>query len=184
MILRFESTTSDLSFFKHYREVEQHDGQRVMKWAPLKRSIHSLTPLERLLAAANRRYLEFLSTLDDPSDGVRALRRVSKTLVEQERTYRGFNFFDEADQQLFELIARGEFNISGFQNKNLRRHLPQKTCAQVSRLLKRLRVHGLIRRVASTYKYYLTKLGQRVLLAGLKLKEFFLIPQLAAQLPA
>jgi len=32
------------------------------------------------------------------------------------RKYKGFNFFSAEDQQVFEFIARGEFNIKGMQN--------------------------------------------------------------------
>ncbi len=182
MILRIETTTNDVSFFKHYREVEQRDGTRTMKWAQMRKNIYSLAPLRDLLLAANRRYLEFISSIDDTSAGVRHLNKISKTVVEKERSYRGFNFFDDDDAKLFEIIARGEFNISGFQNKNLRRFLQDKTCEQVSRILKRLRMHGLIKQIRSTYKYYLTKLGRRVLAAGIKLRELMLIPALASPL--
>jgi arginine repressor len=65
------------------------------------------------------------------------------------------------------------------QNKTLRCHLPEKTSAQVSRLLKRLRLHRLVKKVGKSYKYYLTPFGKQVISAGLKLKELFLIPQLA-----
>ena len=54
-----------------------------------------------------------------------------------------------------------------------------KTGAQVSRLLKRLHAHGLIRKVGRTCKYYRTKFGQEVVLAGLKLRELVVIPSLA-----
>ncbi len=37
-------------------------------------------------------------------------------------------------------------NISGMRNRDLRRFLSEKTCTQVSRTLKRLRVHGLLKR--------------------------------------
>jgi len=47
------------------------------------------------------------------------------------------------------------------QNKNLRRYLAGKSSAQVSRLLKRLRLHGLIKKIGRTYKYYLTRLESR-----------------------
>ncbi|MCI0419335.1 MAG: MarR family transcriptional regulator, partial [Acidobacteria bacterium] len=40
-VLRLETTTNDVSFFKHHRTVEQPDGQRVFKLAPLKKSIYS-----------------------------------------------------------------------------------------------------------------------------------------------
>jgi DNA-binding IclR family transcriptional regulator len=59
------------------------------------------------------------------------------------------------------------------------RHLPDKNSGQVSRLLKRLRVHGLIKKVGRTYKYYLTQFGKEVVASGLKLRELVVIPQLA-----
>ena len=181
LILRIETTTNDLSFFKHYRPVEHRDGTRQLAWTSMKKGLYSIAPLREVLAAANRRYLEFISALDDPSAGIRALHKISHTVFENERSYGGFNFFAAADQHLFEIIARGEFNIRGFQNKNLRRHLTGKTGAQVCRILKRLRLHGLIKRVARTYRYYLTRLGRHVISAGLTLKELFLVPQLAVE---
>ena len=78
-----------------------------------------------------------------------------------------------------EALARGEFNLRGLQNKTLRAHLEEKTSGQISRLLKRPRLHGLIRKVGRTYRYYLTLSGKHVIAAGLKLKNLVLIPQLA-----
>lgn len=43
------------------------------------------------------------------------------------------------DQTRFEAVARGEYNISGLQNKTLRARLPHQNSGQISRLLKRLR---------------------------------------------
>ena len=37
----------------------------------------------------------------------------------------------------------------------------------------------MIKKIGKTYKYYLTKLGRKVIISGLKLKELFLVPQLA-----
>jgi predicted transcriptional regulator len=48
----------------------------------------------------------------------------------------------------------------------------------VSRLFKRLRVHGLIKSVGKTYKYYVTKLGKEVIFQAEKIKELVLIPAL------
>jgi hypothetical protein len=50
---------------------------------------------------------------------------------------------------------------------------------QVSRLLKRLRVHGLFKKVGRTYKDYLTQFGTDVAATGLKLRELVAIPRLA-----
>ncbi len=77
----------------------------------------------------------------------------------------------------FEALGSGEFNISGFQNKDLRRRVGDKNTGQVSRLMKRLRTHGLIKKTGRSYKYYLTGLGKQVVALGLKLKNLYIIPQ-------
>jgi len=179
IILRIETTANDVSFFKHHRKVEQRDGTTVRKIAPVKKSIYSLADLRGLMAAANKRYLEFISALEDPSAGTKALRKVAQPVAENGRNYRGFNFFSADDDLILAAIVRGEFTISGLRNKDLQRYLPGKKPAWISRCLKRLRVHGLIKRIGRTYKYYLTDLGRRLVLTGLKLRELVIIPALA-----
>jgi hypothetical protein len=46
--------------------------------------------------------------------------------------------------------------------------------------MKRLRTHGLIKKIGKTYKYYLTTFGKQVLALGLKLKNLYVIPELSA----
>jgi hypothetical protein len=181
LILRIETTVVNVSFFKHYREVEHHNGTRSMAWAEMKKTIYSLAPLRELLLAANRRYLEFISTIEDDKAGTDRLNKISQPVAEDHRNYRGFNFFDPQDEELFETLGRGEFNISGFQNKNLRQRLRNRTSGQISRTMKRLRVHGLLKKVGRTYKYYLTGLGKQIVALGLKLKELYILPALSTE---
>ena len=70
-VLRIETTSNDVTFFKHYRRVEHRDGTWEMKNAPVKKSIYSLPALAELMKASNRRYLEFLSALDDSTPGAK-----------------------------------------------------------------------------------------------------------------
>ena len=79
-----------------------------------------------------------------------------------------------------EALLRGEDTIHGVRNKDLRHRLPL-NAGQVSRLLKRLRVHGLIKRIGRTYKYYLTALGRRALIAGLPIRSAVLPKRLTAE---
>jgi len=178
-VLRIETTANDVSFFKHHRTVEQRDGKKVFKLAPLKKSIYSLPDLRQLLADANRRYLEFISELDDPSAGMKTLNKVCEPRSQNGRNYKGFNFFSADDQKLFEVLLRGEHNISGLRHKEIHHHFLERSSGFISRLLKRLRTHGLIKRIGKTYKYYLTSLGRSVAVTGLTLKTFFVIPRLA-----
>jgi hypothetical protein len=179
LVLRIETTVNDVSFFKHYRKVEHRKGPSEMKYAPVKKTIYSLPVLSDLLQAANRRYLEFVSTLDDPQVDTKKLDKISRPHRENNRSYRGFNLFHGDDLELFEIISRGEFNISGMTNKRLRRFLKGKSGSQISRMLKRLRNHGIIKKIGRTYKYYLTKLGRMVVMTALKLRRIVVIPSLS-----
>ena len=49
LILRIETTVNDLTFFKHYREVEHRDGTKETKWADMQKTIYSLPALRELL---------------------------------------------------------------------------------------------------------------------------------------
>ena len=61
---------------------------------------------------------------------------------------------------------------------------PEKTTGQISRLVKRLRVHGLLKKVGHHDKYYLTDLGRRVATMALKLRELHVIPALTQPVAA
>src|SRR3989339_1414619 len=178
LILRIETTVNDVTFFRQYRDVHQRDGAVQTKWAPMKKTIYSLAPLQDLLRASNHRYLALLSQIDTPDVGVKAVEKITVSLTEQDRRYKGFNPLHPQDASVFQVLARGEFSIHGLTSRSLQRHLPDKTSGQVSRLLKRLRVHGILKKVGSSYKYYLTVLGQHLVAATLKLREQFIIPQL------
>ncbi|HEX4232405.1 MAG TPA: hypothetical protein VHZ07_27310 [Bryobacteraceae bacterium] len=89
----------------------------------MKKSIYRLTPLHALLPALNRRYLEFISTLEDDKAGTGQLNKISQPVEENDRSYGGFHFFHLADEELFQALGSGEFNISGFPNKDLRRRV-------------------------------------------------------------
>ncbi len=179
IILRIETTVNDVTEFKCYRQVLSRNGPPVMKTAAMKKNIYSLHDLSHIMGEANRRYLELIATFDDPSHGVKNLNDVSKTVKYDHRTYKGFNFFNDDDQKLFEALARGEFTIKGFSNKSLRKQFPDKDSSTISRILKRLLVHHLIKRVRRTYNYYLTTLGKTVIITGLAIKEMIITPQLA-----
>lgn len=177
-ILRIETTTNNVSFFKHFRQVEHRDGTSSRKMAGMKKNIYSLAALQENLRASNQRYLEFVSAIEDKRHGRKRLEKVSRPISNNNRHYKGFNFFSSQDTLLLLSLLRGEFNITGFQNKHLRKLLSGLNSGQISRLIKRLHVHGLIKKVAKTYKYYLTKLGKEVLATAEKVKEMVIIPAL------
>jgi hypothetical protein len=178
LILRIETTVNDVSFFQQYRQVHHRNGQTSTKWAPMLKSIYSLPALQECLVAANRRYLKFISAIDTPEFGLQQLQQVTDTQTENNHRYKGFNLLIDEDASLLRILLRGEF-VLGLTNKALRQFLPHKSPSQVSRLLKRLRVHGLLKKVGKQYKYHLTNLGRRVATMALKLRQMYIIPSLA-----
>jgi hypothetical protein len=181
IVLRIETTVNNVTELKHYRTVEHRDGTTEMKYAPMQKTIYSLPPLRELLHAANQRYLDFLADLDDPSDGQRHLTKLGPSRHQDGRSFRGFNLFRADELTALGAVLRGEGCISGITNRMLRRVLADKTSAQISYFLKRCRVFGLLKKCGKRYKYYLTKLGRRVLLVARKLQEFLIVPTLAGQ---
>ncbi len=178
LVLRVETTCNDVTFFKHHRTVEHRDGSSEWKLAPVRKTIYSLADLVELFRASNRRYLEFLAALDDPSVGMKDLEKISRPVHEGTRSQRGFNLFHGDDLDLFQAISQGQFTITGFRKSDLRRLLPGTTSSRLGRILNRLRTHGLIKKIGKRYKYYLTQLGRKVITTALKLREFLVIPSL------
>ena len=151
-----------------------------MRWRRSKKSIFSLRDLRGLMHAATQRYLAWLSRLEDRSSGKGDLDRLSRPVKdERARSWRGFNLLLKTDTQGILAVWAGEHQISGVTSRRLQRLLPTWTRGQIARLPRRLRLHGLIKKVGKTYKHYATQFGQRLLLAGLKLKEHLLLPALA-----
>jgi len=76
-------------------------------------------------------------------------------------------------------ILRGEYQIAGFTNRALQLHLAGWNSQKIGRVLKKFRVLRLIKSVGRTYKYYLSSLGKKVLIAALQLKERVVRPTMA-----
>jgi hypothetical protein len=151
-ILRIETTTNDVSFFKHHRRVEHRNGPPTRGLAPVKKSIYSLIDLRGILFGCNRRYLEHLSALDDFSAGVRALDRLTKPRRVEDKTVKGINFFDPVDNAMLHALQDPRVNIAGIRRADLLALVEQLSPARLSRQLRRLRDIGVIKRVTGTYR--------------------------------
>jgi hypothetical protein len=61
--------------------------------------------LDAGLGGCNRRYLEYLSSLDDSSAGIRALDRLTRPRPVKGGNVRGLNFFSHAEQTLLSALS-------------------------------------------------------------------------------
>jgi hypothetical protein len=179
LVLRLETTTNNVSFFKHHRKVEHRHGPSTRQRAPVKKSIYSLSDLRGILRGCNQRYLDYLATLDDFSAGVRALNRIMRASSPNGKSVKPINFFSAIDQSLLRALHRPAFTIAGMRRADLNPLLANLSPAVLSRHLVRLRHIGVIRRISGTYRYYLTSIGRAAIAAGCHITENILIPALA-----
>lgn len=97
-----------------------------------------------------------------------------------------------ADRALWETVCRGEFMLNGFRNRDLQKFFiteatqdlreARRRSAWVSRKLRLLRAHGILRKVSGTYRYQLTETGRKAvaaLLTALRFTVRQLIPEAA-----
>lgn len=175
-VLRIETTTNNVSFFKHHRKVEHREGPASRELAPVKKTIYSLLDLREILLGCNRRYLTHLSTLDDVSAGTRALERVTKPRRLGDKTVKGINFFAIDDKALLQALQNPRVTIAGIRRGDLLADLSMFTPGRLSRQLRRLLDLGLIKRVSGTYRYYLTKTGRAATAAAAWLTHTTIIP--------
>lgn len=172
VILRPETTINNPSCFTVYRPREG-DPEGPKAWRVLRRGVADLHRRAQLSNACNDRYLSALAEVDTSTPIGHLAARICRPVKWKGQQVRALRPWDDADQALLETLARGEFALNGFRNRDLRTLLcpqPAATTAQrrretarVSRLIRLLRAHGLVRRIPRTYRYTLTPAARQLL---------------------
>ena len=178
-VLRVEVTAYNVSKLNAFRDVFKRNGEIEAKVAPVKKNIYSLFVLIPVFKAIIGRYLEFISSFDDPTDGIKKLDAVTSDKKTEKKTFKGLNFFNKFDEAILLAIADGKYNINGLRAKNLKSEFPCLPPWKISVILSRLKNLGLIRKITNTYRYHITNLGKSVIATGLHLKNQVIVPALA-----
>jgi len=176
-ILRVETTLNDPTPFKVFRPLEGNP-QGTCAWRPMRKGIADLPRRARISQASNERYLDGLAVLDTDSPILKMIDPVCRPILWKGRRERALRPWSVEDQQLLQTISRGEFAINGFRNRDLLAHLfpkvlpkteeRRRASARVTRKLRLLRAHGIIRKVPNTHRYMFTRKGRQIALASLK----------------
>ena len=117
--------------------------------------------------------------MDDFSAGHRNLEKLIGPKEIDGQKLKGLNFFDKAEQTLLRSLQRPQFNIRGMRRSDIKPFLPNMSAAGISRQLWRFKKLGIIKKVAGTYRYYLTRLGRSAIAACCRLTEMIIVPALA-----
>lgn len=170
--LRAEVTMQDPKPFKVYRRPEGEPGKR-QRWYQLRQGVSDLHRRAEICQKINQRYLNALATVDTDPSLEELISSIQRPVIRHEKRHRALQPFAEPDVTLLEIVSRGEFFIQGFRNADLQQALyrgseagheeRRRRSAAVSRKLRLLRAHGLIRKVSHTHRYQVTLRGREIL---------------------
>jgi hypothetical protein len=172
-VLRAETTVNNEADFRVYRPREG-DPQGAKSWRLLRRGIADLYRRTEVSQCANERYLDALAAVDDDTTLEELLAGLQQPRLWKGRRVRALRPFQD-DQVLLATVSRGAFTINGFRNRDLQaQFFPTPTdddrerarrSAWVTRRLRLLRAHSLIRKISGTHRYQLTSAGRRAITA-------------------
>lgn len=176
-VLRAETTLNDPRDFKVFRRKEgDTTGQR--EWLSLRKGIADLHRRAQVSQASNDRYLDALSAVDTATPLGKLVAAICRPTPWKGKRVRALRPWDAQDLQLFQAVSRGEFNVNGFRNRDLQALLydrapetqdeKRRRSGHVTRLIRILRAHHLIKKVNATHRYVLTQLGHDLIPAILQ----------------
>jgi hypothetical protein len=170
-VLRVELTLSQPRYFQVYRRTD--DPLSALAWRPVRQSTADMHHRAQVSDAALNRYCCALATVDDSSTLQELTARIECRRRWKGQSVRAIHPFDPNDHALLQAVFRGEFQINGFRNRDLQSLLystpprtkaeQRKRSAAISRKLRLLRAHGLIRKRSRSHRYDVTRNGRFIL---------------------
>jgi hypothetical protein len=186
-VLRVETTINHAEQFRAYRTKEgAPEGPKA--WLPMRQGVADLDRRAEVSQAANGRYLEAAAAVRDETP----LRQLAEPLCQSvpapsrsaeepgapprpRRRRRALNPLSKADAALLAAVSRPEFAVNGLRNRDVRQLLygkpaagvaeQRRRSARVTRQLRLLRGHGLLKKVPKTHRYQVTSHGRIVITA-------------------
>jgi len=138
----------------------------------LRKGVADLHRRAKISQASNARYLDAVATIETDTTLAQATAEVSQRTKWKGRSARALNLLSLEDTRLLNTVNRGEFKITGFRNRDLREHLygpsndqaqQKRMAAKVTRQIRLLRAHGLIKKIPKTHRYQLTDSGNQTI---------------------
>lgn len=168
--LRIEVTINNPRDFKILKTVEDYSTGEVTntkKWKPMGKSIANLYRYADISDSIIQRFINALPEIDTDQLCLSSLNKISQRIEVNGRIYSALNLLNVETLQLMNEISKGKYLINGFTNKDIRNVIfdDAETASNINRmtrLLSKLKAHGVIKRVARKNKYYLTEKGRKM----------------------
>ena len=144
-------------------------------WQRLRKGVADLYRRAEISQGSNARYLEALAATECSESFGDTTRDLCRPATWQGRRVRALQPLESHDMALLKAVNHGEFILNGFRNRDLRTLLFGETtvsdgevkrqAAKVTRQLRLLRAHRLIKKVPKTHRYQVAKRGRTAIAA-------------------
>ena len=186
-------------YYKNARIKQYHKENRALRTETtinntydfgIRKRLHNLPKLREVGFAANRRLLEVERLSHDCMLTEDAFQTINGPIAAGRQRASGLRFADLRVQSLLHGLIPFRLLVDGFRCADLRHHLAVLSGREPASIsqgaityqLRRLRLHGLIERVPSSFRYRVTELGLRVALFFTRTYNRILRPGLALAL--
>lgn len=185
-VLRVETTINNPRDFKIFGTVHHKDGSESKAWKPMGKSISNLYRYAEISKACNVRFLNALTDIVPTKSVIHEIGEVCTGKTISGRKVTGFNVWSPDFVHVMEIINDGKYSVKGFQNAEISALIfanikdRKKRSAKTTRLIKKLRAHGLIQKVPRSRRYFVSRKGRRIMGTLIELchKDY---PQLVAK---
>jgi hypothetical protein len=180
-VLRLENLLINVRDFKVFR-MREGSTEGPMEYLRLRKGVADMHRRAEVGARINERYAEALATVEEATPLGELARELGRPTTWKGRSVRALNPLAPEDVELLEAVNRGEHLLNGFRNRDLRALLfpeaatlspeeAKRQSARVTRLIRLLRAHGVIAKVAKTHRYQVTAEGRRQVSALLAARQ-------------
>jgi len=167
-VLRFEFTMNDPTRFRIHRTVEGDDSV-VKKFMPMRKGIADIPVRTQICSSRINNFTEQVATFDEDISVGEIFSKVTNPVAKGDKRYRGLDVTGK-DLALLRIVADPKFHVDAITNKHLQTALLDSPwangltgkglSARISRHLRLLREHGIIKKLPNQHRYFLTAKGK------------------------
>ncbi|MBM3790909.1 MAG: hypothetical protein FJW35_11255 [Acidobacteria bacterium] len=168
--MRIETTINMPDMFRVYRRAQGPPPTARKKLRPLRRGVTDIPLRAQASQETNNRLMDELSAFSNQTPLIDLLTLYVRPRTRQGRRVRALDRSGQ-DRLLLQAISDPSFTVSGIPNVGPRKKLcgtfrgagrtDKQLCARVSRHLRLLRDHGLVRKLPNRHRCHLTDSGRQ-----------------------
>lgn len=177
-VLRVETTINYARFFTEKKGVFNKEGEFIKyEYVNLRKGISAMPRYLEIGKGCNERLISELDGVLPRGEAVKEIEKLSKRRMVDGRSVAGLNLMNAETYSILKVIASEDYSVQGFRNKDIAPRIypgvknKRKRSAKTSRLIRKLRTHGLVSKVPRASRYLVSKKGRMVIAALVEMKE-------------